>query len=110
MKPAIPITFRNPQVKNMSDTYWLALGFGGQGIFAARFVLQWVDSEVKRKSSIPMTFWYASILGGSALLCYAIHIRDPVFIIGQAGGVLIYLRNLQLRLREAGHDAGQEPC
>lgn len=93
-----------------SDIYWLALGFGGQGVFAARFVLQWIYSERRRESSIPMVFWYASILGGSALLCYAIHIRDPVFITGQAGGVLIYLRNLQLRRREARRGTGQEPC
>ncbi|MEO6967300.1 MAG: lipid-A-disaccharide synthase N-terminal domain-containing protein [Rhodanobacteraceae bacterium] len=84
----------------MSGTYWLALGLVGQTIFSARFVLQWLYSEHKRQSAIPMAFWYASIIGGAILLGYAIHIRDPVFITGQAGGVLIYLRNLQLRLRE----------
>jgi lipid-A-disaccharide synthase-like uncharacterized protein len=47
-----------------------------------------------------MIFWYASIIGGATLLGYAIHKQDPVFIIGQTGGVLIYLRNLQMRLRE----------
>lgn len=79
---------------------WLVIGMTGQTIFSARFLLQWIYSEYKRQSAIPMIFWYASILGGATLLGYAIHKQDPVFIIGQAGGVLIYLRNLQMRLRE----------
>ena len=79
---------------------WLVIGMTGQTIFSARFLLQWIYSEYKRQSAIPMIFWYASILGGATLLGYAIHKQDPVFIIGQTGGVLIYLRNLQMRLRE----------
>lgn len=79
---------------------WLTVGMLGQTVFSARFLLQWIYSEYKRQSAIPMIFWYASIVGGATLLCYAIHKQDPVFIVGQTGGVLIYLRNLQLRLRE----------
>ncbi len=79
---------------------WLVVGLTGQTIFSARFLLQWIYSEIKRQSVIPMIFWYASIVGGATLLGYAIHKQDPVFIVGQTGGVLIYLRNLQLRLRE----------
>lgn len=83
-----------------SNGGWLTVGLTGQTIFSARFLLQWIYSEYKRRSAMPMIFWYASILGGATLLCYAIHKRDPVFIVGQTGGVIIYLRNIQMRFRE----------
>ncbi|TAL86996.1 MAG: hypothetical protein EPN74_02935 [Rhodanobacter sp.] len=83
-----------------SSFIWLIVGFVGQAVFVTRFLLQWLYSEYKRRSAFPMAFWYASILGGMILLSYAIYKRDPVFIVGQAGGLIIYLRNLQLRLRQ----------
>lgn len=73
---------------------WLTIGLIGQGLFSARFLIQWLSSERKRKSIIPISFWYLSLLGGATLLTYAIHQRDPVFILGQAFGLIIYLRNL----------------
>ena len=79
---------------------WIALGFAGQGLFSMRFFVQWMASEKKKKSVIPMAFWYFSIAGGCTLLAYAIHRKDPVFIVGQAGGLLIYLRNLVLIFKE----------
>lgn len=88
---------------------WLLLGVVGQAVFTSRFLLQWVYSERRGCSAIPLAFWYASIAGAALLLGYAIHLRDPVFIAGQGGGMLIYLRNLQLCRREA-HDAGTSPC
>lgn len=88
---------------------WLLLGAVGQAVFTSRFLLQWVYSERRGYSAIPLGFWYASIAGAALLLGYAIHLRDPVFIAGQGGGMLIYLRNLQLRWREA-RDAGTSPC
>lgn len=87
-----------------SSFIWLIVGFVGQAVFVTRFLLQWLYSEYKRRSAFPMAFWYASILGGMILLAYAIYKRDPVFIVGQAGGLIIYLRNLQLRLRERRRD------
>ncbi len=85
----------------MSANIWLTVGLIGQMIFSARFVVQWIHSERHRRSSMPMSFWYLSIVGAVILLCYAVYMHDPVFIIGQAGGLLIYSRNLQLRWREA---------
>jgi lipid-A-disaccharide synthase-like uncharacterized protein len=92
-----------------SDSSWLALGLIGQIVFSARFLLQWIYSEYKRHSAIPMGFWYLSIAGGAMLLSYAVYKRDPVFIAGQSFGVLIYLRNLQLRLRERAAGTLGEP-
>jgi len=83
-----------------ADLIWLAVGFAGQALFFMRFLVQWLHSERARRSVIPVAFWYFSIGGGVVLLAYAIHTRDPVFIVGQLGGVLIYARNLQFILRE----------
>lgn len=73
---------------------WLIVGFIGQGLFSARFIVQWLYSERHRRSVIPVAFWYFSIAGGLTLLAYAIYRQDPVFILGQATGVFIYGRNL----------------
>lgn len=81
------------------DTIWLVIGFGGQAIFGARFLVQWLVSEKERRSVIPIAFWYLSVCGGAILLLYAIHKRDPVFIAGQLTGVFIYGRNLVLLRR-----------
>ncbi len=78
---------------------WLAIGFLGQTLFSARFILQWVVSERRRRSVTPVAFWYFSLAGGVILLTYAIHRRDTVFIVGQAVGLLVYVRNLMLILR-----------
>jgi len=75
---------------------WLIIGFAGQAAFSARFLVQWIVSEARRESVIPVQFWYLSILGGTILLFYAIHRRDPVFILGQGAGLLVYVRNLVL--------------
>ena len=63
-------------------------------MFSARFILQWIHSERLRRSVIPIGFWYFSIAGGAILLSYAIWREDPVFILGQSFGIIIYLRNL----------------
>ena len=73
---------------------WVALGFVAQGFFTMRFVVQWIASERARKSVMPVAFWGFSIGGGSLLLVYALYRKDPVFIAGQALGLVVYLRNV----------------
>ena len=75
-------------------TQWLMVGFAGQALFSMRFLVQWIYSERRRASVIPVAFWYFSLLGGSTLLAYAIFRQDPVFIVGQGTGLFIYMRNL----------------
>jgi len=75
---------------------WFGVGFLGQALFASRFFVQWVSSERAGRSVMPVAFWFFSLGGGATLLAYAIYRKDPVFIVGQAGGLLIYLRNLHL--------------
>jgi len=79
---------------------WMLIGFLAQGLFTGRFVVQWFKSEIVGKSIIPIAFWYFSVGGGIILLAYAIHQRDPVFIAGQGGGLIVYARNLFLIFRE----------
>lgn len=86
----------------MSNTeiFWLAIGFSGQALFTARFLVQWLASEKKGESVMPMTFWYFSMVGGWLLLAYAIYRKDPVIITGQAFGSIVYGRNLMLIYRK----------
>ncbi len=75
---------------------WLIIGFLGQGVFSARFLVQWLASEKKKQSTVPVAFWWLSLVGSLVVLAYAIHRKDPVFIVGQSLGFIIYTRNLQL--------------
>jgi len=84
----------------MKETLWLGIGFLGQAMFSMRFLVQWFQSERQRRSIIPVAFWYFSILGGVTLLAYAIYREDPVFILGQGAGLVIYARNLYFIRRE----------
>lgn len=83
-----------------AEHLWLAIGFAGQALFASRFILQWFKSEMEGRSVIPIGFWYCSIAGGIVTLAYAIYREDPVFITGQASGLVVYVRNLYLIFRE----------
>jgi lipid-A-disaccharide synthase-like uncharacterized protein len=95
------------------DRLWILVGFLGQFLFMMRFLWQWVQSERRRRSYIPIAFWYFSVGGGAVLLAYAIHRLDPVFITGQAMGLVIYIRNLALirgeRRRTVMAGAGKPP-
>jgi lipid-A-disaccharide synthase-like uncharacterized protein len=82
-----------------SSSLWLAIGLLGQSLFSGRFIVQWIVSEKRRKSVTPVAFWYFSIAGGVILLAYAIHRRDTVFMVGQATGLIVYVRNLMLIVR-----------
>ena len=78
------------------EMMWVGIGFVGQGLFFGRWLLQWVVSERKAESQIPVAFWYMSLIGSVIVLAYAIHRLDPVFIAGQSVGTLVYVRNIML--------------
>jgi lipid-A-disaccharide synthase-like uncharacterized protein len=83
----------------MHDPLWASIGLLGQLFFGGRFILQWIVSEYKRQSIVPVAFWYLSIVGSLMLLGYSVHIRNPIFILGFSLNTLIYLRNLHLIYR-----------
>jgi lipid-A-disaccharide synthase-like uncharacterized protein len=78
-----------------------AFGFVAQALFAARFLVQWIASERRRQSHIPISFWYLSVIGGALMTIYGIARRDPVIILGQAPALIVYVRNLILIRRHA---------
>ena len=88
------LPFLDVYLSQNPETIMIVIGFGGQAIFGARFLIQWITSENAKKSIIPTAFWYLSITGGFVLLTYAIWRKDPVIIAGQSLGILIYARNL----------------
>ena len=79
--------------------FWIVLGFFAQFLFFSRFLVQWIASERKGASTVPVSFWYISLCGSLLLLSYAVHIKDPVFILGQCFGFTVYTRNLMLIAR-----------
>lgn len=84
------------------NAIWIGIGFLGQAFFTSRFLVQWIISERRRQSVIPIAFWWLSLLGGSTLLAYAIWRKDPVFILGQGTGLVVYIRNLILIRKRKG--------
>ncbi len=84
----------------MTEQMWIAFGLLGQALFSGRWLVQWFISEKRGRSVVPTLFWYLSLGGGIVLLAYAIYRQDPVFILGQAMGSTVYLRNLFLIYRE----------
>ncbi len=83
-------------VDSPADAIWVSVGLFGQLMFTGRFIVQWLASEKAGRSVVPLTFWYFSILGSLIVLAYGIHKLDPVIILGQLPGTVIYSRNLWL--------------
>lgn len=84
---------------------WIVVGFAGQALFSLRFIVQWLSSERAGESVVPLAFWFLSLAGGSTLLAYALFRQDPVFILGQMSGLLVYSRNLWLIYRKRAEQA-----
>jgi lipid-A-disaccharide synthase-like uncharacterized protein len=78
------------------DPVWSIVGFVGQFTFGGRFILQWLVSEFKKQSHVPVAFWYLSLVGSIIMLTYSIHLRNLVFILGFSLNTFIYVRNLHL--------------
>lgn len=84
----------------MVFSMWYVVGFFGQALFFFRFIIQWIVSERKGESVIPVVFWYLSLGGSIIVLIYSIWRKDPVFIVGQSVGAVVYIRNLVLISRK----------
>lgn len=84
------------KIYSMSDMLWLGLGVLAQLMFSLRFILQWLASEKAKRSVVPTAFWWFSLIGGAMLLVYGIRRGEPVIILGQSLGIIVYVRNLML--------------
>ena len=96
------------------ELIWLCIGFSAQLMFSMRFIVQWIASERAKRSIVPEVFWYFSFAGGLMLFAYAIYRVDPVFILGQGTGLMIYARNIyfiwqQHSQQSAGDDGTASP-
>jgi lipid-A-disaccharide synthase-like uncharacterized protein len=89
--------------------FWFLFGLGAQAAFASRFLIQWLASEKRGRSYVPISFWYISLVGGVMLLTYAVWVQNPIFVLGQATGCFVYIRNLMLLRREKGRLAAPHP-
>jgi lipid-A-disaccharide synthase-like uncharacterized protein len=83
-------------------TLWEAFGIVFQAVFMGRFLVQWIASERQKKSVIPISFWYLSLVGSAGLLVYAVGIGAVAIILGQIFGTVVYVRNLMLIQRGRG--------
>jgi lipid-A-disaccharide synthase-like uncharacterized protein len=84
---------------------WDAIGFLGATVFGARFIIQWLRSEMEGKSVIPIAFWYCSLAGALINLVYVIHLQSLPLVLGNALPLFIYARNLYLTYRERAREA-----
>lgn len=92
-------------ITSTRDLIWLTVGIGAQLMFSMRFLVQWISSEKARKSVMPVAFWWFSIVGGLLLLAYGLYRGEPVIILGQTFGIVVYARNLWLIYAERRHPA-----
>lgn len=80
----------------MTISPWTIIGFVGQGLFFSRFLVQWLASERQGRSTVPVAFWWFSIVGGLITFVYAAGNHDLPIALGQSVGMLVYVRNLML--------------
>lgn len=78
----------------------IAFGLGAQILFFCRWIVQWYVSEKRGESHIPDLFWWLSLAGASLLLVYFILRGEPVGVLGQSVGWIVYFRNLHLIRRK----------
>jgi lipid-A-disaccharide synthase-like uncharacterized protein len=80
---------------NENISQWLFwLGIFSQVLFTFRFVYQWIYSERRKESHLPLGFWIISLSGSFLILVYAVFRKDPVLLAGQLTGFIVYLRNI----------------
>ena len=87
----------NSILKNADVTLFLMIwGSAGQIIFTSRFIYQWIYSENRKDSVLPLGFWIISTLGSLMIFTYAIYRLDPVLFAAHSLGLFVYSRNILL--------------
>ncbi len=98
--PRDNVLFRLFNITSWGGVAWAAIGLLGQGIFSARFLVQWLVSEKERKTVIPPVFWWLSLAGGITLFVYFVWRQDFVGVLGQSSGLVVYARNIKLQAKQ----------
>jgi lipid-A-disaccharide synthase-like uncharacterized protein len=97
-KPANPL-FKLLKITSWGNVLWVLLGLGGQALFSARMLLQWVASERSGKNVITVSFWWISLIAGIILFTYFAWRQDIVGVLGQSTGLVVYARNVKLHYK-----------
>lgn len=80
--------------------YWTLVGLTAQGLFFLRFIVQWFQSEKNKKITVPIIFWYISLIGALLSIFYALARMDLVFFITGFLQIFLYIRNLAIAKNE----------
>ena len=108
-RPVNPL-FRLLKITSWRNVLWVLLGLGGQLLFSARMLLQWIASERSGKNVITVSFWWISLIAGLILFAYFAWRQDIVGVLGQSTGIVVYARNVKLHyksLRRANRAAAR---
>lgn len=99
--------FRLLNITTWTSLVWIGIGLVGQLAFSSRFLVQWIVSEKSRKTVVPESFWWMSLIGGIALFSYFVWRQDPIGVLGQSSGLVIYMRNIRLIYKQRRREARQ---
>ncbi len=81
--------------------FWKVVGWAGNLVFSARFVVQWYATEKRKEVTVPQAFWWLSLVGSLLLLSYALFWeKSSVFIFAYAFTWIPYMRNLVIHRRQ----------
>lgn len=97
--------FRLLNITTWTSMVWIGIGLVGQVAFSSRFLIQWIVSEKSRKTVVPESFWWMSLIGGIALFSYFAWRQDPIGVLGQSSGLVIYARNIRLLYKQRRREA-----
>jgi len=81
-------------ISHFTFDFWTVWGLASQGMFFARFIVQWIHSEREKKVVVPIVFWYISLVGSVMVLIYAFARYDFVFLVTGILQLFLYSRNL----------------
>lgn len=95
--------FRNEDIP-LTLLFWGSLG---QIVFTLRFVYQWIYSYKRKESILPLGFWLISLTGSLIIVSYALVRRDPVLILGQSTGIIVYSRNVWILRQSKKQNIGK---
>lgn len=84
--------FKNENV----SIFWMVWGTTAQIVFISRFFYQWIYSENRKESVLPLGFWIISTAGSLMIFTYSIARLDPVLFAAHSLGLFVYVRNILL--------------
>ncbi len=85
---------------NLSFTF-MFVGITGQLLLNCRYLYQWYFSEKANESVLPLGFWVISLAASVMVVIYSIARQEPVLLVAQTLGIVVYVRNIIIYLRRS---------